>query len=157
MDVYQKLSELNMTLPNTPVKGGVYMPVKEFGCKLAYVSGCGPVIDDIITGKLGQEFTAEQGVQFAKNCTLNILAALEAKIGDLKLVRDCVKLLVMVAGSDTFYQQSYVANGASGLLADLFGEEIGTPSRSAIGVNALPGNIPVEVEALFEIASQDLV
>jgi enamine deaminase RidA (YjgF/YER057c/UK114 family) len=62
-----------------------------------------------------------------------------------------VKILVLVASADEFYDQPYVANGGSQLLVDLFGEEAGAPSRSAIGVNVLPGNIPVEIEAIFEI------
>jgi enamine deaminase RidA (YjgF/YER057c/UK114 family) len=148
MDVYAKLRELNITLPKAPPKGGVYSPVKEFGGNLVYVSGCGPVIGQIVAGKLGKEFTVEQGREFAGNCALNVLAMLEAGIGDLNRVKNCVKLLVMVAGTDTFYEQPQVANGASGLLADVFGD---APSRSAIGVNALPGNIPVEVEGIFEI------
>jgi len=69
----------------------------------------------------------------------------------LNRVKNCVKILVLVAGTDTFYQQPQVADGASRLLMDVFGDAVGTPSRSAIGVNALPGNIPVEVEGLFEI------
>jgi len=129
----------------------MYAPVKEFGRNLVYVYGCGPAIDAPVAGKLGKEFTVEEGQQYARNCMLNLLAVLEAGIGDLNRVRNCVKILVLVAGTDTFYQQPAVANGASGLLVELFGEAVGTPSRSAIGVNALPGNIPVEVEGLFEL------
>lgn len=148
MDVYAKLKEMNLVLPKAPPKGGVYSPVKEFGGNLAYVSGCGPVMDEPIAGKLGNEFTVEQGQEFAKSCILNMLAVLEAQIGNLNRIKNCVKLLVMVAGTDTFYQQPQVANGASGLLVELFDD---APSRSAIGVNALPGNIPVEVEGIFEL------
>ena len=151
MDVYTRLKELNLVLPNAPKKGGLYSPVKEFGGNLAYVSGCGPVIDAAVAGKLGKDFSAEEGQQFARNCILNLLAALEKEIGDLNHVKNCVKILVLVAGTDTFYQQPQVADGASRLLMEVFGDAVGTPSRSAIGVNALPGNIPVEVEGLFEI------
>jgi len=151
MDVYAKLEELRLALPKAPAKGGVYAPIKEFGENLVYVSGCGPAIDAPVAGKLGQEFTVDEGRQYARNCMLNLLAVLEAGIGDLNRVKNCVKILVLVAGTDTFYQQPVVANGASGLLVELFGEEAGAPSRSAIGVNALPGNIPVEVEGLFEV------
>jgi enamine deaminase RidA (YjgF/YER057c/UK114 family) len=152
MDVYERMKQLNLTLPPVPAKGGVYSPTKRFGEGLIYVSGCGPVIKGAVTGKLGSEYTVEQAQHFARDCMLNVLAVLEASIGDLRRVKNCVKLLVFVAGSAEFYNQPLVANGASGLLAELYGEEVGLASRSAIGVNALPGNIPVEVEAIFEIA-----
>ena len=151
MNVYENLKALNLALPSPPAKGGVYAPAKLTEDGMLYVSGCGPILDEPIAGKLGAEFTAEDGVQFAQNCMLNILAVVEAVVGDLNRVQDCVKILVLVAGTDTFYSQPQVANGASGLLVSLFGAEAGTPSRSAIGAPALPGNIPVEVEAIFRV------
>lgn len=150
MDIYAKLKEMNLTLPKAPAKGGVYSPAKPFGNGLVYVSGCGPVIDVPVAGKLGKEFTTEQGAVYARNCMLNVLAVLEANIGDLNKVKNIAKVLTFVAGTDEFYDQPAVANGGSQLLADLFGLE-NVPARSAIGVNALPGNIPVETEALFEV------
>lgn len=152
MDVYEKLRSLNLELPSPPAKGGVYTPCKEFGENLVYVSGCGPVIgEQKIAGKLGVDFTVEEGQQFARQCMLNVLAALEAKIGDLNRVADVVKILVFVASGDDFYFQPQVANGGSGLLVELFGEEAGAPTRSAVGMNVLPGNIPVEIEGIFHI------
>jgi enamine deaminase RidA (YjgF/YER057c/UK114 family) len=151
MDVYEKMKELVITLPKAPAKAGAYAQVKEFGQGLVYVSGCGPNITEPIKGKLGKEFTVEQGQGFARNCMLNVLAVLEANIGDLRKIKNCVKILTMVAGTDDFYDQPAVANGGSQLLIDLFGPEAGTPSRSAIGVNALPFNFPVETEGLFEL------
>lgn len=151
MDVYERMKSLAVKLPQPPTKGGVYAPVKFFGKNLAYVSGCGPVIDKPTAGKLGAEYTLEEGQAFAKQCMLNVLAVLESHIGDLNRVKSCVKVLAFVAGTDTFYQQPQVANGGTQLLVDLFGVKAGEPSRSAIGVNALPGNIPVEIEALFEL------
>lgn len=151
MDIYKKLEQMKLKLPKAPQKGGLYAPAKRFGNNLAYISGCGPVLDAPIAGKLGKEYTVEEGQQFARNCMINILAVLEAEIGDLNRVKSCAKILVLVASTDAFYSQPQVANGASNLLCEIFGEDIGLPSRSAIGVNALPGNIPVEVEALFEI------
>lgn len=82
---------------------------------------------------------------------LNVLAVLQDRIGDLNKVKQVVKILVYVASDDDFYEQPYVANGGSQLLVDLFGEEAGAPTRSAVGKNVLPGNIPVETEAIFEI------
>lgn len=152
MNVYDRMKELGIKLPKAPAKGGVYSQAKEFGEGLVYISGCGPVIDSqLIQGKLGDKLTVEQGQNYARNCMLNVLAVLENNIGDLNKIKNVVKILVFVAGTNDFYDQPLVANGGSKLLIDLFGEKIGAPSRSAIGVNALPGNIPVEIEALFEI------
>ncbi len=152
MDVYEKLRDMNLVLPPAPAKGGVYTPCKLFGEDMVYVSGCGPVIgEQAIAGKLGKDFTIEQGQQFARQSMLNVLAALQAKIGDLNRVTDVVKLLVYVASSDDFYSQPQVANGASSLLVALFGDEAGAPTRSAVGMNVLPGNIPVEIEGIFRI------
>lgn len=153
MDVYEALRSLSLTLPSAPPKGGIYTPAKAFGNNLVYVSGCGPKLEGQapVEGKLGQSFSVEEGQAHARACMLNVLAVLQAHIGDLNRVKSAVKILVLVAGTDTFYQQPAVANGASQLLVDLFDTEAGAPSRSAIGVNALPGNIPVEIEALFEL------
>lgn len=151
MNVYDNIKERGISLPEAPAVGGAYVSTKRFGNGLVYVSGCGPVIDAPIAGKLGLEFTAEQGIHYARNCMLNILAALERDIGDLNRVKSAVKLLCFVASTEDFYDQPKVANGASALLAEIFGQPRGLPSRSAIGVGVLPGNIPVEVEALFEI------
>ena len=150
MDIYEKLKELNITLPAAPAKGGIYSPCKEFGKNLVYVSGCGPVIgDQAVVGKLGSEFTLEEGQVHARNAMLNVLAVLDANVG-LNNVKGAVKILTFVASADDFCAQPGVANGGSQLLADLFGAE-NVPARSAIGVNVLPGNIPVETEAIFEI------
>ena len=151
MDVYEKLRELGLTLPKAPQKGGVYSPAKRFGKGLYYVSGCGPVIDAPVTGKLGREFTVEEGQKYACQAMLNVLAVMEKAVGDLNRIKNCVKITVFVAGADDFYSQPQVANGGSGLLVALFGEENGAPSRSAVGMNALPGNIPVEIEGIFEV------
>ena len=150
-NVYDVMKEKNIVLPQPPPKGGVYAPCKIVG-NMAYISGCGCVIDGCeAAGKLGKDYTVEQGQAFARNCALNILAVLQREIGDLNRVKNVVKLLAFVASDDEFYQQPQVANGASGLLGELFGPEAGIPTRSAIGVNVLPGNLPVEIEAIFEI------
>ena len=152
MDVYAKMKEIGVSLPKAPAKGGVYAQAKKFGKGYIYLSGCVPTIEGrTLTGKLGAEVTIEQGQESAKNAMLNVLAVLEKYIGDLNKVKNVVKILVFVAGTDSFYQHPQVANGASQLLVDLFGEEAGAPTRSAVGVNALPGNVPVEIEAIFEV------
>lgn len=152
MDVNEIMKQKNITLPEPPPKGGVYAPCRIVG-NLAFISGCGCIIGDMTAaGKLGRDYTLEQGQEFARNSMLNVLAVLKREIGDLNRVRSVVKLLVFVASDDEFYQQPQVANGASALLGELFGQEMGIPARSAIGVNVLPGNLPVEIEAIFEIA-----
>lgn len=155
MKIEKKLAEMGLTLPQPPARGGLYTPAKPFGNNLVYVSGCGPSIGGaIISGKLGREVSVEQGQEYARNCMLNVLAALKARIGDLDRVKTVAKVLTMVACADDFYEQPKVANGGTGLLIELFGETAGAPARSAIGVNVLPGNIPVETEALFEIEAE---
>jgi enamine deaminase RidA (YjgF/YER057c/UK114 family) len=151
IDIYEKMKELAIRLPTPPTKGGVYAQVKRFGNGLLYVSGCGPAQETPVQGKLGQDFGIAEGQRYARDCMLNILAIVEAHIGDLRKIKNCVKILTMVSCTTDFYEQPAVANGGSQLLIDLFGPEKGAPSRSAFGVNALPGNIPVETEALFEI------
>ena len=152
MDVNEIMKQKNITLPEPPPKGGVYAPCRIVG-NLAFISGCGCIIGDMTAaGKLGRDYTLEQVQEFARNSMLNVLAVLKREIGDLNRVRSVVKLLVFVASDDEFYQQPQVANGASALLGELFGQEMGIPARSAIGVNVLPGNLPVEIEAIFEIA-----
>ena len=152
MDVNEIMKQKNITLPEPPPKGGVYAPCRIVG-NLAFISGCGCIIGDMTAaGKMGRDYTLEQGQEFARNSMLNVLAVLKREIGDLNRVRSVVKLLVFVASDDEFFQQPQVANGASALLGELFGQEMGIPARSAIGVNVLPGNLPVEIEAIFEIA-----
>lgn len=150
--VEERLRELGLSLPQPPAKGGLYAPAKRFGDNLVYISGCGPSLDGTpVTGKLGAEVTEEQGYVYARNTMLNVLAVLKREIGDLDLVKSAVKVTCFVASTPDFYQQPQVANGGTQLLTDLFGEEAGAPSRSAIGMSVLPGNMPVETEAIFEL------
>ena len=151
-NVYDKLKELRLTLPEPPQKGGVYTQCVEFGSNLVYVSGCGPDMNgnQKIKGKLG-EISIEEGQEAAKCCALNVLAILHRDLGDLNRIKKFVKCITFVASTKDFYYQPQVANGASNFLIELFGEEKGRPARSAIGVNVLPGNIPVEIEYLIEL------
>ena len=151
MDVYAKMKELGISLPTPPAKGGLYTPVMEFGGHFLYCSVCGPQQNGTsIEGKLGRELTLEQGQEAARRCMLNLLANLNAKLGDLNRIKRFVKVLAFVNSADDFAQQPQVVNGGSQLLLDLFGEERGLPARTAIGVNATPGNIAVEIEVLVE-------
>ena len=151
MDVYAKMKEMGIALPTPPAKGGLYTPVVEFGEHLLYCSGCGPQLEGTsVEGKLGRDLTVEQGQEAARRCMLNLLANLDAKLGDLNRIKRFVKVLAFVNSADDFAQQPQVVNGGSQLLMDLFGEERGLPARTAIGVNATPGNIAVEIELLAE-------
>lgn len=153
MNLQKALDHYQMEWPSPPPKGGVYSRAVEFGDNLYYLSGCGPLFNgkQMFAGKLGAEYTVEEGQQAARYCTLNLLANLETAIGDLSRVKRIVKILCYVAGTDTFYQHPTVANGGSELLVAIFGEEIGRGTRSAVGVNALPDNYPVEMEILVEV------
>lgn len=151
-DVYEKMKDMGITLPVPPSKGGVYTPIMEFGAHLLYCSGCGNDIGDgkHLIGKVGKDLTLEQGQQAAYNCILNLLANLQDKLGDLNKIERCVKLLGFVNCTDEFDKQAQVINGGSNLLLALLGEEKGLPARTAMGTNATPGNIPVEIEMLVE-------
>ncbi len=152
MDIYARLHELGLTLPPPPAPGGIYAPTITFDKNLCYISGCGPAEAVYMKyGKLGQELSLEEGQWAARSTMLNMLAVLHRDLGDLNRVGKWVKLLGFVACTPTFYSQPAVINGASQLLLDLFGEKLGKPARSAIGVAALPTNIPVEIEGLIEL------
>ena len=152
MQIEQRLQELGYTLPEAPKKGGVYMPVKEFGGSMAYVSGNVPIINgQAITGKLGGDCSFEDGLKAAEHCTLNILASLKAYLGDLDKIKSCTKMTVFVACTPDFSLHPQIANAATELLVKIMGEEKGCPSRSAIGVPSLPLNVAVEIELLIEL------
>ena len=155
MDVYKKLKEMNIALPQAPGLGGEYNQVLPFGDSgsLAYVSGTGPCVEEgaQFAGKLGVQYTLEEGREAARCAVLNMLAVIEKNVGDLNRIKRFVKLLCFIASDNEFYQQPQVADAASALLIEIFGEDIGRSARSAIGVNVLPHNIPFEVEAIIEL------
>jgi len=153
MCVYEKLNKMGIELPQMPPKAGVFVFVREFGDKLAYVSGCGPDVNGVLfkKGKLGNELNIHEGKEAARNCALNMLTLIHNHVGDLNKVKRVVKVLGFVASGLEFYEQPKVINGCSEFLEELFGPEVGLGARSAIGTNVLPGNIPVEIEMLFEL------
>lgn len=152
MDIEAKLRELNLTLPAAPKAIAAYVPAVRAG-ELFIVSGQLPISDGklLATGKVPSAVKIELAQAAARQCVLNALAALRGEIADdwSRLVR-VVRLGVFVQSDDTFAEQHLVANGASELLQHLFGE-IGRHARAAVGVNALPLNAAVEVEAMFHI------
>ena len=151
MDVYENLKKLNITLPEPPQPGGLYIPVSEFGDKFLFTSGFVPVKDGKMAyvGKAG-DVSVDYAREAARLCIINILSALQKKIGDLNKVKRIVKVLGFVASKEDFTQQPLVMNAASELLSDVFGEN-GRHARSAIGVTALPNNATVEIELILEL------
>lgn len=145
-----KIKELKLELPEAPKPGGVYKPVVVVDNYL-YVSGQAPLLPggSLITGKVGRDLTLEEGKIAARQTGIAMLSTIKAHFGDLTKIKRLVKTLGMVNSTPDFNQQPQVINGFSELMAEVFGEENGIGARSAVGM-MLPGNIAVEVEAIFE-------
>ena len=152
MDVYARLKELGVELPPPAPAGGVYKPVKQVGDVL-YVSGQGCTKNGVpvFTGKVGAERTVEEGQEAARICALNALSALDAYLGNLNKIKCLVKTQGFVASAPGFNMQPKVVNGASDLLADIWGEEDGIGARTAISAMELPDNITAEIEFIFQL------
>ena len=151
MSIEARIQELNLTLPDAPAAAGTYSPVVIVD-KLAYVSGQGPVGTDgkWQTGKIGAELSEEEGIAAARVVGLTMLATMKAQLGTLDRVKRIVKVLGMVNCTSDFKNHPKVINGFSDLLVEIWGEN-GRAARSAVGMGSLPGNIPVEVEAIIEL------
>ncbi|MDF1658464.1 MAG: RidA family protein [Verrucomicrobiales bacterium] len=152
MSAEARLKELGITLPPPPQQMGVYKLLVQTG-NLGYLSGHGPFLDDgsVMTGRLGDDVTLEEGQNVARQVGLNLLATLQNELGSLDRVGRLVKSLALVNCTNDFFDQPAVINGFSDLFAEVFGEESGIGARSAMGTNSLPGNIPVEIEIIVEI------
>ncbi|HLN55252.1 MAG TPA: RidA family protein [Bacteroidales bacterium] len=150
-----RIKELGLELPPVPKPAGVYKPVV-VSCKFLYVSGQGPLKSDgtLIKGRVGQDLDLEAGKLAARQVGLTMLATIKAHYGELKRIKRIIKTLGMVNSTPEFGQQPAVINGFSELMAEVFGEENGIGARSAVGA-MLPGNMAIEVEAIFEIESSD--
>lgn len=120
---------------------------------MAYLSGHGPLRADktLITGRLGVDMDVKAGYEAARVTGLAMLATLQGALGSLDKVARLVKLLGLVRCTENFFDQPAVINGCSELFRDVFGEDAGVAARSALGTNALPGGIAVEIEAIFEL------
>ena len=147
----QKLQQLGITLPVPTKPVATYVNAVRTG-NLIYLSGKGPTNADgtDITGKLGKDLSIEQGYAAAKSTGINLLAALKAEIGSLDKVKRIVKVLGMVNCTAEFTDQPKVINGFSDFMVEVFGEK-GRHARSAVGMNALPKNIAVEIEMIVEV------
>lgn len=151
IDPDNRIIELGLVLPPAPKPAGVYKPVLVVG-KFLYVSGQGPINTDgsLMKGKLGADLDTEEGKIAARQVGLTMLSTIKEHFGELKKIRRLVKVLGMVNSAPTFEKQPLVINGFSELMAEVFGEDNGVGVRSAVGMT-LPSNIPVEVEAMFEL------
>lgn len=151
MTAEQRLEELNIQLPDAPQPVAIYRPAVQVG-NLLFVSGHGPNRADgtQITGKVGVELTAEEAKEAARVTGLCILSTVRNSLGSLDRVVRVVKVLGMVNATPDFGEQPQVINGFSELMMEVFGDP-GKGARSAVGMGSLPGNIPVEVEAIFEV------
>lgn len=147
----ERLAELGLTVPEVAKPVAAYIPAVRSG-NLVFTSGQLPMREGrlVTAGKVGGEVTAEEAVECARQCALNALAAVRAEIGDLSQVRRVVKVVAFVASTPDFTGQPGVANGASQLLGDVFGDA-GQHARSAVGVPVLPLDAPVEVELVVEV------
>ena len=152
----EKFKELNLELPPVPKPGGVYKPCLVDG-KYLYLSGHGPVKNDrtLITGKVGEDLDIEEGKYAARQVGLTMLATIQDYLGELDKVKRVIKVLGMVNCTPEFEQHPYVINGCSELFAAVWGEDNGVGTRSAVGFVSLPGNIPVEIEAVFELKEEE--
>ncbi len=147
----ERLTELGVELPPPPPPAAAYVPYVRSGTSL-FTSGqlAGGPDGLVAEGIVGADVDLDTAVRCARQCAINVLSQIKAAVGELSDVERVVKLTVFVASTPDFTQQHLVANGASELLADVFGDN-GRHARSAVGVPSLPTNTPVEVEAVVEV------
>lgn len=150
--VEDRLSELGLTVPGVAAPVAAYIPAVRTG-NYIFTSGQLPMQEGqlALTGKVGADVTPDQAAECAQLCALNAIAAVKAEIGDLDKIVRIVKAVVFVASTPDFTGQSKVANGASELFGNVFGDA-GRHARSAVGVTALPLDSPVEVELIVEVS-----
>lgn len=152
MSVAERLAAAGISLPAVPKPAANYVPARQHG-QLVYASGQTPTVDGVLsmTGKLGADVTVEQGQQGTRICALNCLAAIAGVIGDLERVEAVLKLTGYVASAPGFGDQPMVVNGASLLLEEVLGPDVGQHARAAIGVAELPFGAPVEVDLVVAV------
>ena len=149
----QRLRELGIELPPPPQPVAVYVPARRVG-NLLFTAGHTPRAPDgtPTPGKLGADLTVQEGYAAARIAGLNLLSTVRNTLGSLDEVVQVVKVLGMVNCTPDFGQQPQVVNGFSELIVEICGEERGMGGRAAVGMASLPENMPVEVEAIFEVA-----
>lgn len=151
MSAEKRLRELGITLPQVSSPSANYVNAVQTG-NLLYLAGKGPLAVDgkRPSGKLGRDFTIEQGYQHARTTGLDLIAVMKAELGSLDRVKRIVKVLGMVNCVPEFTDPPKVINGASDLFVEVFGDK-GRHARSAVGMNSLPMGIPVEIEMIVEV------
>ena len=152
MSYEEKIKELKINLPEAKAPVGNYVATKVSG-KMLFVSGQISIDESgqLIKGKIGKDLDTEAGYNAAKRCALSIIAQVKKACGnDLSKVKSCVKLTGFVNSTDEFIDQPKVLNGASDLIASVFGDA-GMHSRAAVSTNSLPLGVSVEVDAIFEL------
>jgi enamine deaminase RidA (YjgF/YER057c/UK114 family) len=153
MSAHHAFETLGLALPPAPTPARVYKPGLVDG-RHVYVSGHGPVLPDgsLITGRIGLDLDKDAGKNAARQVGLTILATLTANFGSLDKIKRVIKVLGMVNATPEFGDHPFVINGCSELFSAVWGPDHGIGVRSAVGMGSLPGNIAVEIEALFELA-----
>lgn len=151
-DPAAQLESMGITLPEAPKPVASYIPTRRSGNQV-FVSGQIPIAagELLAKGVVPTKSSLETATACARQCTLNALACLKAEIGDLRRVTRVVKVGVFVASEPGFGDQPKIANGCSDLLVEIFGSEVGQHARAAVGVSALPLDVPVEIEFIFEV------
>jgi enamine deaminase RidA (YjgF/YER057c/UK114 family) len=148
MTATERLAQLGIVLPPAPKPAGNYVPFR-LGGNLLFLSGVGPHRSDgtMVTGKVGDEVSVEQGYEAAKLCGINLLVNMTAALGSLDRVDTVLKVFGMVNAVPGFTRHPQVINGCTDLFVSVFGDN-GRPARSAVGMGSLPFNISVEIEAI---------
>ena len=152
MNYENKLKELNISLPEAKPPVGNYVATKVAG-KLLFISGQISINEngELIKGKVGKDLDTDAGYNAARRCALSIVAqAKKACNNDLSRIKSCIKLTGFVNSTDDFVEQPKVINGASDLIAEIFGDA-GMHSRAAVSTNSLPLGVSIEVDAIFEL------
>ena len=152
MDFEKKIKELSLTLPEAKAPVGNYVATKITG-KLLFISGQISINEngELIKGKIGKDLDTEAGYNAARRCALSIIAQVKkACDDDLSKIKSCIKLTGFVNSTDDFVEQPKVINGASDLIAEIFGDA-GMHTRAAVSTNSLPLGVSVEVDAIFEL------
>ena len=152
MTIENKIKEIGLTLPKATDPVGSYLATKFVG-KMLYISGQISINEkgELIKGKLGKDLSTDEGYKAARRCALSIVAQVKKACNDdLSKIKSCIKLTGFVNSTDDFTEQPKVINGASDLIASIFGND-GMHTRAAVSANSLPLGVSVEVDAIFEL------
>ncbi len=149
--IEEKISQLGFTLPTAPKPLASYVPTVKVG-DMVFTAGQLPILDGSLSfkGKLGKDLNEDEGKKAAQLCALNCLSVIKSEIGTLDNINRIVKLTFFVSSAEGFINHPQVANGASDLIKEIFGEN-GKHVRSTVGVAELPLNAPVEIEMIVQV------